>query len=224
MPCIVFPNQKWKQTLFGTVAQVRRDINRLVARLVSWSLSVATAGTFPDRGFAGEVFDPKSLRHSLKGKLVANGWRQGPVTNGNCFMVHETKCFKFLFGFHEGGCFRYPGVAPGLHTFACASMLKREWKPMSLRDTTGAPIFVKAAVPKTQCIGMSLKCPTWISTLSQPGTWQRSTTKHMWGHVPQCLHGMWFPAGPWELHCTTLCMLYFLEQHGTLSPACWQTS
>ena len=142
------------------MAQVRRDINRLVARLVSWSLSVATVGTFPDRGFAGEVFDPKTLRHSLKGKLLANGWRQGPVTNGNCYMLHETTCFDFCLVSIVGEYFRKPGVAPGLHTFACASMLKRGWKPMSLRDTMGAPTFVKAAVPKTQCTGMSLICPT----------------------------------------------------------------
>jgi len=68
-----FGNQLIKKT------QVRRDVNRLVASLMAWSISICAGGVFPHTGFAGEAFAPKSLRHSLMGKVIANGWRQGSL-------------------------------------------------------------------------------------------------------------------------------------------------
>ena len=97
-PCVILPYESMTQTSDSRLnwgfawyccyfflksanqkTQVRRDVNRLVASLMAWSISICAGGVFPHTGFAGEAFDPKSLRHSLMGKVIANGWRQGSL-------------------------------------------------------------------------------------------------------------------------------------------------
>ena len=59
------------------MAQVRRNVHRLLARIVGWSLAFTAEGKFPETGFVGERFHPNSLRFTLRGKQMADGWRRG---------------------------------------------------------------------------------------------------------------------------------------------------
>lgn len=66
-----------RYTAFGTrQSQVKRAVHERIGKLLAWSMSWASAGTFPSRGFQGEEFDPKSYRFSRKGSPFHNGWRQ----------------------------------------------------------------------------------------------------------------------------------------------------
>ena len=55
--------------------EVRKQVHELVAQLLGWSLEIATAGTFPSRGFHDEDFGKSTLRYKKQGKQLAHGWR-----------------------------------------------------------------------------------------------------------------------------------------------------
>jgi len=60
--------------------EVRAGVNKTIAQLVSWSLSCFATGTYPDRGFYGEVFDKNSFRHGYIGKPIAGGYKSPVLT------------------------------------------------------------------------------------------------------------------------------------------------
>lgn len=55
--------------------KVRQGVNKTLADVVAWSLSWASRGIYPSRGFYGERFDSNMYRSSLSGKQIAGGYK-----------------------------------------------------------------------------------------------------------------------------------------------------
>ena len=55
--------------------QVRDEVHKKIAELTAWSMECAGHGAWPQTGFAGEEFHPKTIRFKRKGSELANGWR-----------------------------------------------------------------------------------------------------------------------------------------------------
>ena len=63
--------------LFGPLAfsEVRKQVERTVAQLAAWSISISSPGIAPSVGFAGEAFDRNSTRFQMRGKQLASGFK-----------------------------------------------------------------------------------------------------------------------------------------------------
>ena len=55
--------------------QVRQAVHKTIARLMAWSMEVASSGVGPDTGFAGEPL-AKTSRGHLCGQQLGCGWRR----------------------------------------------------------------------------------------------------------------------------------------------------
>lgn len=55
--------------------QVQTAVNATIADLVAWSLDCASKGVAPGKGFYDEEFSQNMNRFHLKGKELANGWK-----------------------------------------------------------------------------------------------------------------------------------------------------
>ena len=55
--------------------EVRSGVNRVLAKIVAWSLRCAAQGTFPAQGYYGETFSPHASRSKLVGKQIAGGFK-----------------------------------------------------------------------------------------------------------------------------------------------------
>ena len=55
-------------------------MNEQIAKLIGWSLKVASDGVAPSRGFNNEKFSKMSFRYKIAGKPLAKGWK----TLGQC--------------------------------------------------------------------------------------------------------------------------------------------
>ena len=55
-------------------AQVKKGVNKLAAAVFAWSIQIAMKGVWPELGFNGEQL--KGYRASVKGKPLAQGWKQ----------------------------------------------------------------------------------------------------------------------------------------------------
>ena len=54
---------------------MRAAVNKTIAEIASWSISIATSGIAPSVGFGGEQFPEKSDRALKAGTTLAKGWR-----------------------------------------------------------------------------------------------------------------------------------------------------
>ena len=103
-PCVIIPHESMKKPqvswlnfvsvpqpnlLWHRAGQVKALVHELVGRLLAWSMTFASAGTFPLTGFLGEDLDPKSFRLSRRGQTLTGGWRQG------WWFIGQLCCFKF---------------------------------------------------------------------------------------------------------------------------------
>ncbi|CAL1142427.1 unnamed protein product [Cladocopium goreaui] len=68
-PIAVIP-ERWMRT-----ASVRDEVHKKIAELTAWSMEYAGRGTWPQTGFEGEEFHPKTTRFKRKGSELAKGWR-----------------------------------------------------------------------------------------------------------------------------------------------------
>ncbi len=93
-PCVILPHEAMKKKTVTclqflgfpetssfirlwapTDDKVKKQIHRLVAKLLAWSMSWASAGQFPTVGFQGENFEKKSFRFAKRGQKIGAGWR-----------------------------------------------------------------------------------------------------------------------------------------------------
>ena len=57
-------------------AKVRSGVNKVIAKVVAWSLRCAAEGTGPRRGFYDEEFRAGSSRAKLAGQKLAGGFKR----------------------------------------------------------------------------------------------------------------------------------------------------
>ena len=55
--------------------EVSKAVNKKIAELASWSISIASMGLAPWSGFEAEEFKSGTYRHGLRGKELALGWK-----------------------------------------------------------------------------------------------------------------------------------------------------
>lgn len=55
--------------------QVRQHVNKVIAEVTSWSMTIAASGCAPCVGFYGEEFDKGSYRYGFAGQELAMGWK-----------------------------------------------------------------------------------------------------------------------------------------------------
>ena len=55
--------------------EVSKAVNKKIAELASWSISIASMGLAPWVGFENEEFSKDTYRHELRGKELALGWK-----------------------------------------------------------------------------------------------------------------------------------------------------
>ena len=70
------------------IPKVRKEVERTVAKLAAWSISLSSKGIGPQVGFAGEEFQPHSTRFKMRGQNLANGWKKPDVI---LFIFHHGK-------------------------------------------------------------------------------------------------------------------------------------
>lgn len=80
--------------------KVKKSVHRHVAELVSWSMKCAAAGKWPSVGFAGEAFNPKTIRAQNANKPLASGWRHGGF-NAPCMTRSEYLSIYFTCPFRS---------------------------------------------------------------------------------------------------------------------------
>lgn len=69
------PNKMPKSNLWNRAFKVKREVHRIVAKLLAWSMEWASKGQFPLAGFHDEEFPQNSFRFSKRGQSLACGWR-----------------------------------------------------------------------------------------------------------------------------------------------------
>lgn len=142
-----------------------------IAALVSWSMTCAAQGQWPNRGFHGEGFDPKSVRGQYAGQLLAKGWRtqslkhvvlpkdlsnrlrhtQSKKNGGKRNNIVSSKCGKRFF---------FAGWLIG----PSDSITKRDNSATTSQDGLTANSYVIVAWPSGPLTKLTQLCYMWIST------------------------------------------------------------